>query len=98
MKVRSEEPRTGAARWGAWLFFDGWRMGLLLYLFFWLLLAVFRVLFLLGMTEYLTSGVVMADIFSALWQGMRLSMKTAGLLTLLVWLRSEEHTSELQSR
>lgn len=86
MKVRSEEPRTGAARWGAWLFFDGWRMGLLLYLFFWLLLAVFRVLFLLGMTEYLTSGVVMADIFSALWQGMRLSMKTAGLLTLLVWL------------
>lgn len=86
MKGRSEEPRTGAARFGAWLFFDGWRLGLLLYLFFWILLSVFRVLFLVGMTEYLTPGVVMADIFSALWQGMRLSMKTAGLLTLLVWL------------
>ena len=86
MKGRSEEPRTGAARFGAWLFFDGWRLGLLLYLFFWILLSVFRVLFLVGMTEYLTPGVVMADIFSALWQGMKLSMKTAGLLTLLVWL------------
>lgn len=86
MKGRSEEPRTGAERSGAWLFFDGWRLGLLLYLFFWLLLAVFRVFFLLGMTEYLTPGVAMADIFSALWQGMKLSMKTAGLLTLLVWL------------
>ena len=86
MKGRSEEPRTGAARFGAWLFFDGWRLGLLLYLFFWLLLALFRVLFLVGMTEYLTSGVAMADIFSALWQGMKLSMKTAGLLTIMVWL------------
>lgn len=86
MKGRSEEPRTGAARFGAWLFFDGWRLGLLLYLFFWLLLALFRVLFIVGMTEYLTSGVAMADIFSALWQGMKLSMKTAGLLTIMVWL------------
>lgn len=86
MKARSEEPRADAERFGAWLFSDGWRLGLLLYLFFWLLLALFRVLFIAGMTEYLTPDVVGADIFSALWQGMKLSMKTAGLLTIMVWL------------
>lgn len=86
MKARSEEPRADAERFGAWLFSDGWRLGLLLYLFFWLLLALFRVLFIAGMTDYLTAGVTKADIVAALWQGMKLSMKTAGLLTIMVWL------------
>lgn len=86
MKVRREGPRTGAAGFGAWLFFDGWRLGLLLYLFFWLILAAFRALFIAGMTDYLSAGVTSADIAAALWQGMKLSMKTAGLLTLVVFL------------
>lgn len=84
-KLRGEEPCSIAGARGVWLFSDGWRMGLSLYLFFWLLLSAFRVLFLAGMTSYLTDSVTLADVSAALWQGMRLSMKTAGGLTLVVW-------------
>ena len=77
--------RGGGAEKGsriAWILEDGGAALLRLYLFFWLLLAIFRVLFIAGMTEYLTPEVTAADVWLALTRGMKLSMKTAGALTL----------------
>lgn len=62
--------------------------GLRLYLFFWLLLALFRVAFVFIMRDYMSDSWGFDDIIACIWRGMMLSMKTVGLVMLMSWLPS----------
>ncbi len=64
-------------------FFDGIQRDLRLFFFVLILLEVYRGLFILLMSNYLgeTSGAT--QIFSAMFAGLRLSLKTAGAVTLI---------------
>ncbi len=64
-------------------FFDGIQRDLRLFFFVLILLEVYRGLFILLMSNYLgeTSGAM--QIFSAMFAGLRLSLKTAGAVTLI---------------
>jgi len=77
-------------RKGSCLFFwDVAERGLRVFFYLLAVLSLFRVLFLCGMTDYLQPQTGLQDIVPALWLGLRLSMQTAGLLALPVWLIGE---------
>lgn len=68
---------------------DAIERGLLVFCFLLAVLSLFRIFFLCGMTEYLSPEVTAGEVKVALWMGFRLSMQTAGALTLLLWLPTE---------
>ena len=53
--------------------------GLKVYAVYIIVLTLFRVLFIAGMTEYMLPETGMSDVMAALWRGFRLSMQTAGI-------------------
>lgn len=57
--------------------------GLKVYAFYLAVLSVFRLFFILGLHDYIGKGVEIADVLMALSRGFRLSMQTAGFLTLI---------------
>lgn len=85
MSIKDKAPFAPLSGWGEWFFYDGLALGLRLYFFYWLLLAVFRGLFIIGMAEYMTPATGGGDIWLAMERGFCLSMQTAGILTLVSW-------------
>lgn len=63
-------------------FFDGLQLDARLFIFLLLLIEVYRLLFIVTMSSYMDPTTPTSEIFSALWTGMRLSLKTAGAITL----------------
>ena len=59
--------------------------GLKVYFVYALVLSLFRILFIAGMTEYMLPETGTGDVFTALWRGFRLSMQTAGGFALAVF-------------
>ena len=64
-------------------FFDGIQRDLRLFLFVLILLEVYRGLFMFSMSSYMSEETGAAQIFSAMFTGLRLSLKTAGAFTLI---------------
>ena len=64
-------------------FFDGVQRDARLFLFVLILLEVYRGLFILFMSNYMNEDSGAAQIFSAMFAGLRLSLKTAGAVTLI---------------
>lgn len=64
-------------------FFDGVQRDLRLFLFVLILLEVYRGLFIYFMSSYLSPDSTSEQIFTAMITGLRLSLKTAGAVTLL---------------
>ena len=64
-------------------FFDGVQRDLRLFLFVLILLEVYRGLFIYSMSNYISSDSTSEQIFTAMFTGLRLSLKTAGAVTLL---------------
>ena len=62
-------------------FFDGVQRDARLFLFVLILLEIYRGLFILFMSGYMSADTGAAQIFSAMFAGMRLSLKTAGAVT-----------------
>ncbi len=54
------------------------------FLFFWLLLCLYRILFMAGMTEYLAAGCDFSTVCTAIFSGAKLSLQTAGGITLFM--------------
>lgn len=52
------------------------------FVFFWLLLCIYRVIFIGGMHEYIAVDSDFSLIFTAIYSGAKLSLQTAGVLTL----------------
>jgi len=67
-------------------FFDGVQRDLRLFLFVLILLEVYRVLFIFFMSSYMNETSGAAQIFSAMFTGLRLSLKTAGAVTLISFI------------
>lgn len=63
-------------------FFEGVQRDLRLFLFILLLLEIYRVLFIATMQNYMDADTTQSQIWLALWTGLRLSLKTAGAVTL----------------
>lgn len=63
-------------------FFDGIQRDLRIFLFILVLLEIYRAVFIFTMFDYMDPNTDNAQIFSALWTGLRLSLKTAGAVTL----------------
>ena len=68
------------------------------FLFFWLLLCLYRILFMAGMNEYLAEGCDFNSICAAIFGGAKLSLQTAGGITLfmLVGIAAEGIYSRLK--
>ena len=64
-------------------FFDGIQRDARLFLFVLILLEVYRGLFIVFMSGYMSEETGAAQIFSAMFTGLRLSLKTAGAVTLI---------------
>ena len=64
-------------------FFDGIQRDLRLFLFVLILLEVYRVLFMFSMSNYMNETTDAVQILSAMFTGLRLSLKTAGAVTLI---------------
>ena len=64
-------------------FFDGIQRDARLFLFVLILLEVYRGLFIIFMSSYMNEDSGAAQIFSAMFTGLRLSLKTAGAVTLI---------------
>ena len=64
-------------------FFDGIQRDLRLFLFVLILLEIYRGLFIVFMSGYMSEDSGAAQIVSAMFNGLRLSLKTAGAVTLL---------------
>ncbi|MBQ6005043.1 MAG: sulfatase-like hydrolase/transferase [Selenomonadaceae bacterium] len=64
-------------------FFDGVQRDARLFLFVLILLEVYRGLFIVFMSSYMNEDSGAAQIFSAMFTGLRLSLKTAGAVTLI---------------
>ena len=64
-------------------FFDGVQRDARLFLFVLILLEVYRGLFIVFMSAYMSEDSGAAQIFSAMFTGLRLSLKTAGAVTLI---------------
>lgn len=64
-------------------FFDGVQRDARLFLFVLILLEIYRGLFILFMSSYMSEESGAAQIFSAMFAGLRLSLKTAGAVTLI---------------
>ena len=60
--------------------------GLKVFVFYLAVLSLFRLVFILWLSDYWGTGTGTADVLSALWRGFRLSMQTAGALTLVSFL------------
>ncbi len=60
--------------------------GLKVYVFYLAVLSLFRLVFILWLSAYWGADTGMADVLAALWRGFRLSMQTAGALTLVSFL------------
>ena len=67
-------------------FFDGVQRDLRIFLFILLLLEIYRVLFIVTMQNYIDVGTNSEQIWTALWAGLRLSLKTAGAVTLVSFI------------
>ncbi len=63
--------------------FDGVQRDLRIFLFILLLLEVYRAIFIVTMQDYMSADTTQAQIWTALWAGLRLSLKTAGVVTLI---------------
>ena len=64
-------------------FFDGVQRDARLFFFVLILLEIYRGLFILFMSNYMSEESGAAQIFSAMFAGLRLSLKTAGAVTLI---------------
>ena len=64
-------------------FFDGVQRDVRLFFFVLILLEIYRGLFILFMSSYMSEESGAAQIFSAMFAGLRLSLKTAGAVTLI---------------
>ncbi|MBQ7723817.1 MAG: hypothetical protein IJT57_05780 [Selenomonadaceae bacterium] len=64
-------------------FFDGVQRDARLFLFVLILLEIYRGLFIVFMSSYMNEDSGAAQIFSAMFTGLRLSLKTAGAVTLI---------------
>ena len=64
-------------------FFDGIQRDLRLFIFLLLLIEVYRGLFMWSMSSYMAQTTTAADVALAMFTGLRLSLKTAGAVTLL---------------
>lgn len=69
-------------------FFKNIQQDLKLYFFLLIILSLFRVAFIGMLHRYLGDGTTLADILSALFYGLRISLKTAGAIVLLSFLFS----------
>ena len=67
-------------------FFDGVQRDARLFLFVLILLEIYRGLFILFMSNYMNEDSGAAQIFSAMSAGLRLSLKTAGAVTLISFI------------
>ena len=67
-------------------FFKNTQQDLKLYVFILIILSLFRIAFIVILNRYLGDGTTVTDIFSSLFYGLRLSLKTAGVVTLLSFL------------
>lgn len=67
-------------------FFDGIQRDLRLFLFILILLEIYRGLFIFFMSNYMSEATDSSQIFSAMFTGLRLSLKTAGAVTLIPFL------------
>jgi len=67
-------------------FFDGVQRDLRLFLFILLLLEIYRGLFIFLMSDYMNETTDAAQIISAMFTGLRLSLKTAGAVTLISFI------------
>lgn len=67
-------------------FFDGIQRDARLFLFILILLEIYRALFILLMSNYMSDDTSTSQIATALFAGLRLSLKTAGAVTLLSFL------------
>ena len=67
-------------------FFIEIQKDLKLYGFLILLFSLYRLLFILAMPEFLSEETTFKDIFFALWIGLRLSLKSAGIVVLISFL------------
>lgn len=54
------------------------------FVFFWLLLCIYRIIFIGGMHEYIAVDSDFSLIFTAIYSGAKLSLQTAGVLTLCI--------------
>lgn len=64
-------------------FFDGIQRDLRLFLFVLMLLEIYRGLFIALMSSYIAAETDTSQIAAAMWAGLRLSLKTAGAVTLI---------------
>ena len=63
--------------------FDGIQRDLRLFIFILILIEVYRGLFIWSMSNYMSADTQTSQIFLAMWTGLRLSLKTAGIVTLI---------------
>lgn len=68
------------------------------FVFFWLLLCIYRIIFIGGMHEYIAVDSDFSLIFTAIYSGAKLSLQTAGILTLcmLISLVAEGFSKRLR--
>lgn len=62
-------------------FFDGVQRDLRIFFFILVLLEIYRAAFIFLMSDYMTAGTTSEQIKTALWAGLRMSLKTAGFVT-----------------
>lgn len=67
-------------------FFSGLQRDLRLFFFILLLLEIYRAAFMYIMSDYISAGTDSSQIWLANWAGIRISLKTAGVVTLLSFL------------
>lgn len=72
------------SRWDQ--FFKNIQQDLKLFIFTLSLLCVFRIAFIVILNRYVNVGTTLPDIMSALYYGLRISLKSAGVITLLSFL------------
>lgn len=74
-------PRSSRFSWQH--LYMGILKGLKVFVFYLAVLSVFRMFFIFWMASYMGAGTGSHDVFTAIWRGTRLSMQTAGALTLV---------------
>lgn len=74
-------PRSSRFSWQH--LYMGILKGLKVFVFYLAVLSVFRMFFIFWMASYMGTGTGSHDVLTAIWRGTRLSMQTAGALTLV---------------
>lgn len=74
-------PRSSRSSWQH--LYMGILKGLKVFVFYLAVLSVFRMFFIFWMASYMGTGTGSHDVLTAIWRGTRLSMQTAGALTLV---------------